>query len=114
MGEFKGPIVIGAYYEMDDGRYLRAFPYGSNFEINGVKYLEDGRKIDIASYWEPDIVRRVYITHTDPAEVVAELTARSEAAYAKQTAYDGGYHQAVSNAYESAADLVAEKLGVKP
>src|SRR5574343_708582 len=47
------------------------------------------------------------------AEVIAELTARSEDAYAKQTAYDGGYHHAVSNAYESAADLVAEKLGVK-
>jgi hypothetical protein len=117
VSEFKGPIVEGAWYltkaktvvgpaQWEDARRK------GWWVIAGASYNSKGQASDL--YPEaPDIECRVYITHTDPAEVVAELTARSEAAYAKQTAYDGGYHQAVSNAYESAADLVAEKLGVK-
>ena len=49
------------------------------------------------------LTRRVWITHTDPAELVAELRERAKAALSQ-----------TSRLYvDAAADLVAEKLGVK-
>ncbi len=47
------------------------------------------------------LTRRVWITHTDPAEVVAELRRRSKVTSSDRV-----------SGYRAAADLVAEKLGV--
>ncbi|MBK9496845.1 MAG: hypothetical protein IPO08_20530 [Xanthomonadales bacterium] len=92
MSAFKGPIVEGAYYLREDGSVGVAKAYGDVFRVCNDTYLRDGRRKYRS---EQALTRRVYITHTDPAEVVRYLLDEVGLPY-------------------SAADLVAEKLGVKP
>ena len=83
------------YYERDDGAI--------------VDYSEE---IDVAMPFGR-LTRRVYITPTDPAEVVAELRARAERARkVREKLLTNNYGDSVE-AFDSAADLVAEKLGVE-
>jgi hypothetical protein len=58
------------------------------------------------------LTRRVYITHTDPAEVVAELRQlETGIRFRAGASEDGGeYGGALANGVREAADLVAEKL----
>ena len=58
------------------------------------------------------LTRRVWITPTDPAEVVAELRKRA-AGIRPMGGIDGEYERGKDCAYEDAAELVAEKLGVE-
>jgi hypothetical protein len=58
----------------------------------------------------------VWPVPTDPAEVVAELRERSEVeSKSGRFSYDTkeAYHDGREQAYESAADLVAERIGEK-
>jgi hypothetical protein len=102
------PIVEGAYYLCENGDVHRAGGYARGWD-----YLHDGQ----ATWWGTvqahiKLVRRVYIVPTDPAEVVAELREREQEAnrLAAAAREHTDYYQGQEEAYESAADLVAEKL----
>lgn len=87
------PIVEGAWYLREDGVF-RARAFGHYFSAGGSMYYPDGQDFHGCK----PLIRRVYITPTDPAEVVAEL---------RRMLYEG-------YADSEAADLVEAKLGVKP
>lgn len=90
----KEPIVEGAYYELKPGCYER-----ENGTIVGPLGPIG------AEYWTKHssrLTRRVWITPTDPAEVVAELR---KMALRRPIAHE--------KAWREAADLVAQKLGVE-
>lgn len=53
-----------------------------------------------------DGLRAGYLVPTDPADVVAELRERSESEWYSD--------ELAPRAYREAADIVAEKLGIKP
>jgi hypothetical protein len=113
--EFKGLIVEGAYYEREDGQVVgpatRELCDGFYFwRVGPCLFTGDGRSAGLKNGQR--LTRRVYITHTDPAEVVAELRRREEEAgrEANSPFSDGDYDRGREQAYESAADLVAEKL----
>jgi hypothetical protein len=100
MSEFKGTIVEGAYYERNDGQVVGPSKAGVGdvFTIGEDDYYADGESYFSEGIW---LTRRVYITHADPAEVVAELT---------KLARKGTNIGFESAAYDRAADLVTEKL----
>jgi hypothetical protein len=111
MGEFKGPIVKGAYYERE-GRTDVAGPAAFDGEfwwMAGVVHSADGRALDGVS---PRLTRRVYITHTDPAEVVAELRRLEDEANAFICDDDDYREDNAGEAYGRAADLVESMLGL--
>jgi hypothetical protein len=107
VSEFKGPIVEGAWYltkaktvvgpaQWEDARRK------GWWVIAGASYNSKGQASDL--YPEaPDIECRVYITHADPAEVVAELREMAESEWHAD--------EPAQVAFTQAADLVAEKLG---
>ncbi len=102
------PIIEGAYYLREDGVIAPAIkgPLVSTCTVAGhVVYRDRGVSFSIGG---PSLTRRVWITHTDPAEVVAELR-RMESNASNRHAYDD-LSRGQEMAYESAADLVAEKL----
>jgi len=94
------PIVEGAYYEREDGRIWGPVPEC------------------LAGTYKARLTRRVYLVPTDPAEVVAELRERKEAADMASdpdgSAMNYERYDGRAEAFDQAADLVAEKLGVKP
>jgi len=124
----KEPIIEGAYYERGDGAIGVALPdpvigfHGTVLDrgvtILGVPYWSAGivrRPLD--SGVPLSIVRRVYIVPTDPAEVVAELRRRADSVLSDNTDETDEWIEETwtpeEEAIRSAADLVAEKLGVK-
>lgn len=106
------PIVDGAYYEREDGSIVG--PAVPDVRFPGYYYLSShyywGTGVHTTIFGltpvpdEPEscLTRRVYIVPTDPVEVVAELHRRSDVTSSNRTA-----------GYRAAAELVAEKLGVK-
>ena len=103
--EFKGPIVEGAWYERDNGSVGRcgAFNAGFGHVLDDPYRRYSGERVYKKT---PRLTRRVYVTPADPAEVVAELQRMAHICSA--SAESSG-----SRAFDTAADLVAEKLGVK-
>lgn len=111
------PIVEGAYYEREDGVVARAqiqLVFGVfTFNVGGVHFKKDGARFDALSV---RLTRRVYIVPVDPIEVVAELRERSSEANRLSAIGYGdapSYHAGRNEAFDSAADLVAEKMGIK-
>lgn len=106
----KKPIEAGAYYEDELGSIGRAESVVKPFDVKGDVDCDDVLfKISGNLYtssglgWfnsAPRLTRRAWITHTDPAEVVAELRRR----------LTGLYSVAFADGLGTAADLVAEKL----
>ena len=105
------PIVEGAYYLMEiDGCICgpaHRHPNTGDWVFpspSGAPYFTSFATIN---------AHRVWITHTDPAEVVAELQNRSSEAN-RLSAFGYGdapsYQSGRDEAFDSAADLVAEKL----
>lgn len=86
MGEFNGPIVEGAYYERDGYPKIcgPALGCGEYFVMGSLLWNADGSSPGGLS----SLTRRVWITHTDPADVVAEL--RRSAASLKELEVVGG------------------------
>lgn len=120
----KEPIVEGACYLREDGQVLGpaarepllrdVFPL---WRVGLHLFTDNGTSADTIQACGPRLTRRVYLVPTDPAEVVTELRARSESeSKLGRYAYDTkeAYHDGRERAYESAADLVAEKLGLTP
>ena len=111
----KEPIVEGAYYEREDGQVFGpAAPvadWPGYWLLCGVEFWCDGR--ESASDDFPRLTRRVYLVPTDPAEVVAELRVKAAVADARHN--ESGDSRALGEyvGLFEAADLVAEKLGVK-
>jgi hypothetical protein len=113
------PIVEGAYYEQHGTKRILgpAVPaynaLAPHFVLNGRGFRPNGEPL---TWGEPGrLTRRVYITPTDPAEVVAELRRRQDAEYQLgQTLSPGNsdYHGGIARGHMEAADLVAEKLEV--
>jgi len=95
------PIVEGAYYLHKNGGIIG--PMARNRAT--VHYFRGDTS---------DLVRRVYLVPTDPAEVVAELRELADQiSKARHPHDDLGRGQ--EGAFDAAADLVAEKLlGGKP
>lgn len=95
------PVEVGAYYLRENGSVIG--PLTRNRAT--LHYFQGDTK---------GLVRQVWITHTDPAEVVAELQERSSEAQ-RLSAFGYGdapsYHSGRNEAFDSAADLVAKKLG---
>jgi hypothetical protein len=106
------PIVKGAYYEREDGSIGRATILYGFAHVCGDAYKLDGARV----FARPRLIRRVYIVPTDPAELVAELRRRADAVLADNTEETDELIEetwtAEEDAIRSAADLVAEKLGV--
>lgn len=96
----KEPIVEGAYYLTESGCVLG--PMRRN--RGTLRYYQGNTE---------GLTRRVWITHTDPAEVVTELRERVEIANRLNVRTKEDYHRGEESAFEEAADLVAEKLGVE-
>jgi hypothetical protein len=74
-----------------------------------------GEQMDNLGYENSRLKQRISELEKVAAEVVAELRERSEAeSKSGRYSYDTkeAYHDGRAQAYESAADLVAEKLGV--
>jgi hypothetical protein len=95
------PIVEGAYYEIDGGTVFGPVVQAS--ELGG----SNGACWHNAS----SFVRRVYIVPTDPAEVVAEL--REQARRVGNAGGDADVAYWSEHSFDAAADLVAERLGVR-
>lgn len=92
------PIVEGAYYLREDGQVAGPAEHESNgfWRVGPCLFRSSGLSVSIGVH----LTRRVWITHTDPAEVVAEIQRRAERAHDHRENY----------ALNEAADLVAEKL----
>jgi hypothetical protein len=105
MTEFKGPIVEGDWYETKNHLELPGLIHRVTFS-HGIEYQPDGSVTFFGQRWPYRLTRRVYITHTDPADVVAELR---QCELGSSNPYMAG----MAVGYHNAADLVAEKL-VKP
>jgi hypothetical protein len=107
----KDPIVEGAWYEREDGCVGCAVVSGDWHDVFGDVYYDDGAPHDSLA---PRLTRRVYIVHTDPAEVVAELRGLQLSAHRdSHSEFGGRTDEAKEEAFCEAADLVAEKLGVE-
>lgn len=108
----KEPIVEGAWYEREDGSVGRCGAPNSGFVhvLNDPYRRDSGERVYDNT---PRLTRRVYITPTDPAEVVAELRARSDRARGMRAKLLTNLYGDRVDALEEAADLVAKKLGVK-
>lgn len=100
----KEPIVKGAYYERGGEVYGPAVKENNGYWRLG-PYLHHSNGRAGGSHGAP-LTRRVYIVPTDPAEVVAKLRQCDLGS-------DNHYMAGMAVGYHNAADLVAEKLGVK-
>jgi hypothetical protein len=105
----KEPIVEGAWYEREDGSVGRCGAPNSGFVhvLNDPYRRDSGERVYDNT---PRLTRRVYITPTDPAEVVADIRRSADETEAHFGADDA---QATVMLMRGIADLVAENLGVK-
>ncbi|MBK9949893.1 MAG: hypothetical protein IPP12_22425 [Nitrospira sp.] len=118
----KEPIVEGAYYEREDGRIIGPAAreddpspdYRWVWHIPGGMYgSHDDAGINYGLDNDERLTRRVYITHTDPAEVVAELRRLEDEANAFICDDDDYREDNAGEAYGRAADLVESMLSFK-
>ncbi|MBK9496860.1 MAG: hypothetical protein IPO08_20605 [Xanthomonadales bacterium] len=116
VAEFKGPIVEGAYYERGDGNIAlsKASTVPGMLWLACVLYHTDcGIVVDpLESGEHTRLTRRVYITHADPAEVMAELRRLEDEANAFICEDDDYREDNAGEAYGRAADLVESMLGL--
>lgn len=95
--------ALSGYWHHPDGRVMLVEKTGAHeyaYAVNGIAKTRLDTELHLR------LTRRVYIIHTDPAEVVAELR-RPTCHHANP--YGCGWDEG----RYAAADLVAEKLGVK-
>ena len=103
----KEPIVEGAYYEREDGSVVGPARRQASlrWDVGGWTYEQNGAVSGYGIDVGVSLTRRVHLIPTDPAEVVAEL--RRMAHICSASAESTG-----SRAFDTAADLVTQKLEV--
>ncbi len=114
----KEPIVEGAYYQREDGQVIGPSRWLSirclELWVGDNYYRQsDGELMGVSDSGERNrlgLTRRVWITHTDPAEVVAELRGLTSEYRESHSMHS----QSMADGFDTAADLVAEKLGLTP
>lgn len=112
-------IVEGAYYEREDGCVIG--PSARDATDQDVFWIGRTNRYRQSRGGEHDsgmpgvaLTRRVYIVPTDPAAVVAELRGcQSRSEIIAEDLDSDPFRLGRASAWKNAADLVAERLGVK-